>query len=92
MTAGGYPDAYQRGDVIHGLDKEGADTKVFHAGTAQSDGNVVTAGGRVLCVCALGTTTAEAQARAYERVRGITWNNVYWRTDIGYRSVARENA
>ena len=92
MTAGGYPDAYERGDVIHGLDDENADTKVFHAGTAQSDGNVVTAGGRVLCVCALGATTAEAQARAYERVRGISWNNVYCRTDIGYRAVARENA
>jgi phosphoribosylamine--glycine ligase len=92
MSAGGYPEAYERGDVIHGLEREQADTKVFHAGTAQADGQVVTSGGRVLCVCALGATTGEAQARAYERVREITWDNAYYRTDIGYRAVAREKA
>jgi phosphoribosylamine--glycine ligase len=90
MSAGGYPDAYGKGDVIRGLEHESADTKVFHAGTAQSAGEVVTAGGRVLCVCALGTSASDAQSAAYERVRGISWNNAYWRSDIGYRAVARE--
>jgi phosphoribosylamine---glycine ligase len=51
----------------------------------------VTAGGRVLCVCALGATTTEAQSAAYERARGITWRNAYCRSDIGYRAIAREN-
>jgi len=90
MTAGGYPEAYMRGDVIRGLDEERDDTKVFHAGTAERDGEVVTAGGRVLCVCALGENATEAQAAAYERVRGISWDNAYCRSDIGYRAVARE--
>jgi phosphoribosylamine--glycine ligase len=90
MTAGGYPDAYEKGDVIHGLDHDSAGTKVFHAGTAQANGQVVTAGGRVLCVCALGASTIEAQSAAYARVRDISWNNAYWRSDIGYRAVARE--
>ncbi|GMQ75171.1 MAG: phosphoribosylamine--glycine ligase [Gammaproteobacteria bacterium] len=89
MTAGGYPEAYDEGDVIRGLDQEPTGTKVFHAGSAQSDGDVVTAGGRVLCVCALGATTSEAQSAAYERVRGITWRNAYCRSDIGYRAIAR---
>ena len=92
MTAGGYPHAYGKGDVIRGLDEGPADTKVFHAGTAQIGGDVVTAGGRVLCVCALGATTAQAQSAAYQRVAEITWNNAYCRSDIGYRAVAREKA
>jgi phosphoribosylamine--glycine ligase len=90
MTAGGYPEAYDKGDVIRGLDQEPTGTKVFHAGTAESDGDVVTAGGRVLCVCALGATTSAAQSAAYERVGGITWSNAYCRSDIGYRAIARE--
>jgi len=90
MAAGGYPEAYMRGDVIRGLDEERDDTKVFHAGTAERDGEVVTAGGRVLCVCALGENATAAQAAAYERVRGISWDNAYCRSDIGYRAVARE--
>ena len=92
MTAGGYPLSYGKGDVIHGLGDESADTKVFHAGTAQADGDVVTAGGRVLCVCALGATTMEAQAAAYQRVAEISWDNAYCRSDIGYRAVAREKS
>jgi len=91
MAAGGYPQAYGKGDVIRGLDQESPGTKIFHAGTAESDGEVVTAGGRVLCVCALGATTTEAQSAAYERARGITWRNAYCRSDIGYRAIAREN-
>ena len=90
MAAGGYPDNYAKGDAISGLNEEKPRTKVFHAGTAQHNGRVVTAGGRVLCVCALGETVAEAQARCYERVGQISWRNVYYRNDIGYRAIARE--
>jgi len=90
MAAGGYPQSYDKGDVIHGLDGDCADTKVFHAGTSLAGDDAVTAGGRVLCVCALGATTVEAQSAAYERVAEITWKNAYYRTDIGYRAVARE--
>ena len=90
MAAGGYPEAYAKGDVIGGLDREQPDTKVFHAGTVERDGEVVTAGGRVLCVCALGEDTRAAQAAAYQRVGRITWKNAYCRSDIGYRAVARE--
>lgn len=91
MAAGGYPDDYATGDAIDGLPTEAdPDHKVFHAGTALKNGKVITAGGRVLCVTALGTTVAQAQARAYDGVRGIRWRNAYFRTDIGYRAVARE--
>jgi len=91
MAAGGYPDHYRKGDAIHGLPKdEAAGTKVFHAGTAMKDGEVVTAGGRVLCATALGDTVADAQQRAYRLVKQITWKDVYYRTDIGYRAIARE--
>ncbi|NLD35685.1 MAG: phosphoribosylamine--glycine ligase [Desulfatiglans sp.] len=91
MTAGGYPEKYNKGDVISGLpEKEEVDIKVFHAGTAMKDGNVVTSGGRVLCVTALGNTVGEAQKKAYLVVNKIKWTNVYYRTDIGYRAVKRE--
>jgi len=91
LAAGGYPDDYHKGDVITGLENTETDsTKVFHAGTAEKDGAVVTNGGRVLCACALGNTVTEAQQKAYEVVKKINWNNVYYRTDIGYRAIARE--
>ena len=91
LAAGGYPEAYDKGDVIHGLPTdEQSDRKVFHAGTAERDGDVVTSGGRVLCAVALGDTVREAQKKAYELVRTIDWKGVYYRTDIGYRAVARE--
>lgn len=91
LAAGGYPADYHKGDIISGLPTEPvAGEKVFHAGTAERDGAVVTAGGRVLCATALGDTVAEAQQRAYDLVREINWDNVYYRTDIGYRAVARE--
>ena len=90
LAAGGYPADYRQGDAISGLDADLPDTKVFHAGTREADGQVVTSGGRVLCVCALGATVGEAQARAYERVRGIHWDGLYYRTDIGHRAIARE--
>jgi len=91
MAAGGYPGDYARGEVINGLDLiHDPDRKVFHAGTQQQHGRIVTAGGRVLCACALGDTVTAAQHGAYELVRGIHWNNVYYRHDIGHRAIARE--
>ena len=90
MAAGGYPQQYDRGDVISGLDKELADTRIFHAGTCMQDGEVVTEGGRVLCVVGLGDNVALAQARAYERVDLIGWRNRYFRKDIGHRAIERE--
>jgi len=93
MAAGGYPLAYDKGDVISGLPETSAgDAKVFHAGTKLVDGDVVTSGGRVLCVVALGDTTADAQRDAYELVRRIDWRGAYFRTDIGYRAVERESS
>ena len=91
MAAGGYPGSYDKGNIITGLpDNEIEGIKVFHAGTALRDGKVVTNGGRVLCVTALGTNVSQAQENAYGWVRKISWDNVYFRTDIGYRAVARE--
>ena len=90
MAAGGYPIAYDKGDAITGLDDDLVDTKVFHAGTAFGDGNVVTNGGRVLCVVALGGSVTTAQALAYDRIDRLTWKDAYYRRDIGYRAIARE--
>jgi len=91
MAAGGYPVGYQKGDVITGLPHaEEAGAKIFHAGTALKDDQVVTSGGRVLCATALGNTVKEAQAKAYDVARTIHWNGVYYRKDIGYRAVERE--
>lgn len=91
MAAGGYPDRYRKGDVIHGLtSQEHADTKVFHAGTTKINGQVVTHGGRVVCVVGLGNTVLEAQTRAYAVVKQIHWDGAYFRNDIGYRAIARE--
>lgn len=91
MAAGGYPEKYNKGDVISGLPaEESEDLKVFHAGTILQGENVVTNGGRVLCVTALGETVSEAQKRAYDLVKQIKWEGVYFRRDIGYRAVSRE--
>jgi phosphoribosylamine--glycine ligase len=93
MAAGGYPGSYAKGDAITGLPaREAPDAKVFHAGTALRGGEVVTSGGRVLCVTALGESVAAAQRRAYEVVRGIHWKHAQYRSDIGYRAIAREQA
>ncbi|GGB76168.1 phosphoribosylamine--glycine ligase [Shewanella inventionis] len=92
MAAGGYPDAYNKGDVIDGLTLGDVNGKVFHAGTEMKDGHVVTNGGRVLCATALGNTVTEAQQAAYALVDAIHWDDVYFRTDIAYRAIAREQA
>lgn len=91
LTAGGYPADYRQGDVIHGLpQQETADGKVFHAGTKlDSQNNVVTSGGRVLCVTALGATVAQAQQHAYQLAENIQWEGAFCRKDIGYRAIAR---
>lgn len=92
LAAGGYPESYAKGAVISGLpETELASQKVFHAGTSESDGNVVTNGGRVLCAVALGESVSEAQKGAYELVNAISWDNIYFRRDIAYRAIAREN-
>jgi len=91
LAAGGYPDSYSRGDVISGLEEvTGPDAKVFHAGTRMENGNVVTSGGRVLCVVGLGNKVSDAKSKAYEAVKLISWRGMFYRTDIGYRAVARE--
>jgi phosphoribosylamine--glycine ligase len=93
LAAGGYPGSYRKGDRITGLDSlvDREDVKIFHAGTAVAeDGSIVTAGGRVLCAVGLGADVTAAQSLAYEAVREIGWDGVYYRTDIGYRAVARE--
>jgi len=92
MSAGGYPDSYNKGDVISFPAHVAEDSKVFHAGTAAKAGEVVTAGGRVLCVTALGTSVTEAQQKAYALVKQINWDNVYFRTDIAHRAIAREQS
>jgi len=89
LAAGGYPDSYQKGAVISGLETELEDAKIFHAGTRKDSDEVVTNGGRVLCVVALGDNVAIAQKKAYQAVNKVIFNDVYYRTDIGYRAVAR---
>lgn len=90
LAAGGYPGDYGKGDIISLPNEVAEGTKVFHAGTAQNDGQIVTSGGRVLCATAMGNTVTEAQKRAYELVKQINWNGVYYRDDIAYRAIARE--
>ena len=91
LAAGGYPGSYNKGDAIRGLDGLDTETtKVFHAGTAEKDGNIVTNGGRVLCATALGNSVTEAQQNAYAIANKIDWKDVYKRNDIAYRAIARE--
>jgi len=88
LAAGGYPDTYQSGAVISGLPtEEHEDSKVFHAATKQVGNDLVTAGGRVLCACALGHDIKEAQSKAYKLANGIHWDNIYYRTDIGFKAI-----
>lgn len=90
LAAGGYPASYNKGDVISLPTNDGTDRKVFHAGTKLDGDNVVTAGGRVLCATALGNSVSEAQQQAYELTAQIDWKDVFYRKDIGYRAIARE--
>jgi phosphoribosylamine--glycine ligase len=95
LAAGGYPGNYDKGLVISGLDEADADanttdSKVFHAGTTIQDGNTVTAGGRVLCATALGNSVSEAQQKAYAQASKLHWDGAFYRKDIGYRAIARE--
>jgi phosphoribosylamine---glycine ligase len=93
LASKGYPETSRSGDVISGLNTEMTDAKVFHAGTkANENGEIVTAGGRVLCVTALGNTIGEAQAKALELCQKVTFNGVQYRKDIGYRAIAREQS
>jgi phosphoribosylamine--glycine ligase len=90
LAAGGYPGSYKKGLHIHGLDAAQADNiKVFHAGTKIEDGQVVTSGGRVLCVTALGSDIATAQRDCYSAADAISWDGMILRRDIGWRAIAR---
>ncbi|MGU5848633.1 phosphoribosylamine--glycine ligase [Aeromonas hydrophila] len=91
LAAGGYPGDYQQGKPISGLPvEEASGEKVFHAGSQLEGDTVVTAGGRVLCATALGHSVAEAQKRAYQLAGRIKWDGVFYRHDIGWRAIARE--
>jgi phosphoribosylamine--glycine ligase len=88
LAAGGYPDNYASGAIISGLPAtDDENSKVFHAGTKQVGDDIVTAGGRVLCACALGNTIKEAQTNAYALTKPIHWNGLYYRTDIGFKAI-----
>ncbi|OCF95456.1 phosphoribosylamine--glycine ligase [Gilliamella sp. wkB308] len=91
MAAGGYPGEYNTQDTIMGLPTEStSNCKVFHAGTSFEKGHVLTNGGRVLCVTALGDSVMDAQQRAYQQVDKIHWHGCFYRHDIGYRAIERE--
>jgi phosphoribosylamine--glycine ligase len=89
LAAHGYPMSSRKGDAITGLPQDTDDVVVFHAGTQMQDGQVVTSGGRVLCVTALGGTLKLAQQQAYDTIKGIHFDGVQYRSDIGYRAIAR---
>ena len=91
MASGGYPDSYEKGKVITGLEEAGKlqDVMVFHAGTAEKDGMIVTAGGRVLGVTAMGKTVADAKVKAYEAVSKINFEGAYYRHDIADKAVKK---
>ena len=90
LASGGYPEGYEKGNVISGIPVETERSKVFHAGTYSENGEIKTNGGRVLCAVGLGNSVSEAQEVAYEIVDKIQWKNMFCRRDIGYRAVARE--
>jgi phosphoribosylamine--glycine ligase len=93
LASGGYPNSYRKGDTISGLTDNGSnEKKVFHAGTKMDNGKVVTSGGRVLCATALGNTVSEAQKSAYSLVNEIKWQDMFYRNDIAYRAISREQS
>jgi len=90
MASSGYPEKYETGLEINGLDtidQSYPDVKIFHSGTAIRNGNIVNNGGRVICVTALGSDIRQAQKIAYDAVKKVTWNGVYYRTDIGDKAM-----
>jgi phosphoribosylamine--glycine ligase len=89
MAANGYPGDYNKGTRIEGLDEAAKvdGVEIFHAGTVEKDGAILANGGRVLNVCALGKTIAEAQARAYQAIDRINWPDGFCRRDIGWQAV-----
>lgn len=89
MAAHGYPLTPRKGDAIEGIPPEEPDAIVFHAGTALADGTLRSAGGRVLCVTALGDSVKQAQARAYEQLHKIRFDGAQYRSDIGFRAIKR---
>ncbi len=91
LASEGYPAAYKKGDIISGLPtKPQANEKIFHAGTTEKNACVLTHGGRVLCATALGETVLEAQKRAYMLASNVHWDGMFFRDDIGYRAIERE--
>jgi phosphoribosylamine--glycine ligase len=89
LAAGGYPGDVRKGDAIHGLDADFGGAKVFHAGTVKQGNEVVTSGGRVLCVVGAGADVAAARDAAYAAVAKIGWEGMQYRRDIGYRAIGR---
>lgn len=88
LAAGGYPEHYEKGEIIQGLPQQPPATqKVFHAGTKLHNSNILTNGGRVLCATALGNDIRDAQKHAYELVQQISWPNMFYRSDIGHRAI-----
>ena len=90
LAAGGYPASYRKGDTISGLSNDESIGKTFHAGTSMNGDHVVTNGGRVLCATALGNNVTEAQSNAYTLAKTISWDGAFYRDDIAYRAIARE--
>jgi phosphoribosylamine--glycine ligase len=91
MASKGYPDDYEKGKKITGIDQaeQIEDVVVFHAGTAAKNGDVVTSSGRVLGVTALGQTIAKAKGRAYQAVAKIKFDGAYYRTDIADKAIKK---
>ena len=87
LAAGGYPMQPRKGDAISGLPADSPDGMVFHAGTAEQGGQIVTSGGRVLCVTALADSVKQAQQKAYALAQGIAFEGLQYRRDIGHRAI-----
>lgn len=92
VASEGYPGSFDKGQIIGGLDAvEAAGTTVFHAGTAEKDGHIVNSGGRALGITTVAPTVREAQQKVYAALENLEWPGCFYRRDIGYRAVAREN-